>query len=110
MTEKEHLERWLAELQEEEKNHSTQLEIYRLNEAGLEVKRRLMQQLAFEYGDVASFNEHLGFNEVKSELAELQSEAQQQEENRLREKIHVLKLTIQKIESYLKHMNANTPS
>lgn len=106
MTEKEHLEKWLLELNDERDRYTTQLGTYHFQKTDLHIKRRMLQQMMFQH-DTESVNigEHLNFDSVNDELAILNSDDHKQEERLLQEKIHTLALAIQKIEHNLKYMN-----
>lgn len=113
MTDAEHFEIWLKQLQEEQKDYKGQLEVWDLQRKSLNLKKRVLDEMLFEYGFEKELlqmqlKEHLDYATVLSELKELNSDAQQLQEDILDEKIRFLQLTIDKVEKRLPHVN--TPS
>lgn len=106
MTEKEHLEKWLLELKEEQDRYTTQIKNYRLSRTDLSIKRQVLQELMFQHSTEShSIKEHLSYDTVAAELAILNSDDHEQEEILLQEKLYALALAIQKLENRLEHMD-----
>lgn len=106
MTEKEHLEKWLSELKEEQDRYTNQIKNYRLKRTDLSIKRQVLQELMFQHSTEShNIKDYLGYDTVAAELAKLNSDDHGQEEILLQEKLYTLALAIQKLENRLEHMD-----